>query len=271
MKYFLLQLIVGIVLVSPATGLSVFAQSKKQAPTPKGDLVKKYGVTQEQENKIKKFSKQRSVSIDSLAALNLPVNVYRQQRDSVTDIYYERVQSILTPAQREKFSSAAFKAARSREIKILNLSVDKEIAMGALKSKYEKSMKSLDGLPKKEIKAQRIAIEVDYKKELRSLLGDEKYGEWLSYKEGATERKFKNRFGFTDRQYEQYKAIEKWQAVQVMIIKSTANSPEERLGNIEKAKCAKVDSLRAVLPQEQFDKWYEYYQYKEVKRAKMIQ
>ena len=51
------------------------------------------------------------------------------------------------------------------------------------------------------------------------------------------------------------------------MIKNTATSPEDRVQKIEETKQAKVDSLRAVLPEEQFGKWYDYYRRKEAQRA----
>lgn len=250
-----------------ATAQTIKAQTKEYKPNPTGYLVERYGVTQEQEDRINWFSYLRSTAIDSLSTLGLPQDEYRRQRDSVTDIYYERVRTVLTPEQQARFNPEALKAARAGEVKILKLPVEKEIAMGALKAEYEKSLKATDGQPYKEMKAQRAAIEAEYRENLRGLLGEEKYGEWLKYKNGATARKFKNQFGFTESQYEQYKGIEKWQAVQILVIKNTAVSPEERVQKIEETKQAKVDSLRAVLPEEQFGKWYDYYQRKEAQRA----
>ena len=243
------------------------AQTREYKPNPTGYLVERYGVTPAQEERINWYSWLRSRALDSLQAKGLSPQAYRAQRDSVTDIYYERVRTVLTPEQQTRFNPEALKAARAGEVKVLKLPAEKEIAIGALKSEYEKSLKATEGQPYRETKAQRSAIEAEYRESLRGLLGEEKYGEWLNYKNGATARKFKNQFGFTESQYEQYKGIEKWQAVQILVIKNTATSPEERVQKIEETKQAKVDSLRAVLPQEQFEKWNEYYQRKEAQRA----
>ncbi len=243
------------------------AQSKTYKPNPKGYLVERYGVSQKQETLINRFSRQRTVAIDSLTALGLSPQIYRHKRDSVTDLYYERVMTVLTPEQQAKFNPEAMKAARAGEVKRLGLSADKEIAMGKLKVEYDKSLKMLEGLPDKEANEKRATIEAGYRQSLRNLLGEEKYSEWLSYKNGATARRFKNQFGFTEEQYEQYKTIAKWQAVQILTIKNTVQSPEERKTRIAEIKQMKIDSLRTVLPREQFGKWFEYYQRKEAERA----
>ncbi len=252
-----------------AAAQAASAQSGADTPNhnPRGYLVERYGVTQEQEDMINRLSRRRSDMIDSLSALGLPPHAYRSQRDSVTDIYYQQVRSVLTPEQQLRFNPEALKAARTGEVKALNLPVETEIAMGALKAGREQSMQAADALPHKEAKVRRAAVEADYRRELRLLLGEEKYGEWLAYKNGATERKFKTEFGFTDEQFERYKTIERREAVQVAAIKSVAMSPEERDRRITEARQAKVDSMRVILTGSQFDKWLEYCLRKEERRA----
>lgn len=265
MKYSLLFIFSSVFML--IGGQILLSQSKKYEPNPKGYLVERYGLTQKQESQINKFSHLRTIAIDSLASLGLSPQLYRQKRDSITDIYYARVQTVLTLDQQKKFNPEAMKAARTGEIKSLKLPVETEIAMGALKAEYEKSLKAIEGLSYKETKTKRAAIEAEYRRELRNLLGEDKYTEWLSYKNGAIERKFKSQFGFTNEQFKQYKAIEKWQAVQIMIVKNTETSPEERAAKVAEIKQAKVDSLRTLLPLEQFEKWYEYYRRKEMQRT----
>ena len=63
----------------------------------------------------------------------------------MTDIYYARIGSILTEEQKSEFDPEAFKAAKAKEIRILELPVEKEMAMGKLKAEYDKSVASLSG------------------------------------------------------------------------------------------------------------------------------
>ena len=106
---------------------------------------------------IKWYSWIRSGELDSLKTLDLVPQEYRKERDSVTYIYYARIRSILTEEQKSKFDPEAFKAAKAKEIRILELPVEKEIAMGKLKSEYDKSVAALSGLPYRE-KKQRKAV-----------------------------------------------------------------------------------------------------------------
>lgn len=241
-------------------------QAQDYRPNREGYLMERYGVTAWQEEMINWYSWIRSRELDSLKTLDLAPQEYRKERDSVTYIYYARIGSILTEEQKSKFDPEAFKAAKAKEIRMLELPVEKEIAMGKMKSEYDKSVAALSGLPYREKKQRKAVLDSEYRGKIKMLIGEEKYGEWTAYKNSAVERKFKEQFGFTDSEFELYKELENRQAVEILVIKNTETEPMERGEKIAAAKQAKVDSLRAVLPHETFGKWYEYYQRKEAQR-----
>ena len=219
-------------------------QAQDYRPNPEGYLMERYGVTAWQEEMINWYSWIRSRELDSLKTLDLVPQEYRKERDSVTYIYYARIGRILTEEQKSKFDPEAFKAAKAKEIRILGLPVEKEIAMGKLKAEYDKSVAALSGLPYREMKHRKSALDSEYRGKIKTLLGEEKYGEWTAYKNSAVERKFKEQFGFTDSEFELYKELENRQAVEILVIRNTVTEPVERVGKIAAAKQAKVDSLR---------------------------
>ena len=67
--------------------------------------------------------------------------------------------------------------------------------MGALKADYEAKQKELmvRDLPAKEQKSQREILEKNYRADVKRLIGDEKYAEWIAFKNTELERKYKNK------------------------------------------------------------------------------
>lgn len=229
-----------------------------------------YGITEEQAGFVQQFSFIRSRQIDSLAKLGLPADEFRKKRDDVTDDYYRRIYSILTAEQQSRFNPEAFKAARSGEVKVLNLPARTAVEMGGIKAAYLKSVNELNALnlSRPDYKVKKAEIERQYRFQLKALLGESKFAEWQHYKATEHERRFKQTFGFTDDQYRQFIEIENFQAVETLKIKKGSLSSGEKQQKIQKLREDKIEKLRGLLSQESFDKWYEYYQRKEAAAKK---
>lgn len=236
---------------------SEYAANEKQ----RQELMKEYGLTEDQARSIQIFSRERTDRIEALKTRNLSEQKYREEREIITDEYYQKIVDILSPAQCAKFNPEAFKAARSGEITRLKLTKTKAIQMGALKADYEAQRKELMArdLPAKEQKSQRETLEKNYRADVKRLIGDEKYADWVAFKNTELERKYKNKYQFTDTQFEQYKQIENKKAVDIYTIKKSAISAAEKKTKIQAVKEWKIEQLRKILSAEQFEKWHADY------------
>jgi len=236
---------------------SGYAANEKQ----RQELMKEYGLTEDQARSIQIFSRERTDQIEALKTQNLSEQKYREERENITDEYYRKIANILTPEQRAKFNPEAFKSARSGEITRLKLSNAKALKMGALKAEYEARKKELaaQNLPAKEQKSQKEALLKNYRADVKRVIGDEKYADWVAFKNSELERKYKNKYEFTDVQFEQYKQIENKKAVDIYTIKKSAISAAEKKEKIQAVKGWKIEKMREILSAEQFEKWYADY------------
>lgn len=245
---------------------SEFAANEKQ----RQELMKEYGLTEDQARSIQIFSRERTDRIEALKTRNLSDQTYREEREIITDEYYQKIADILTPEQRAKFNPEAFKAARSGEITRLELPRATAIQMGALKADYEAKQKELMArdLPSIEQKSQKEDLEKSYRADVKRLIGDEKYADWVAFKNTELERKYKNKYQFTDTQFEQYKQIENKKAVDIYAIKKSAIPAAEKKEKIQAVKEWKVEQMRGILSAEQFEKWHADYLRAEQNRQK---
>ena len=243
-----------------ATNLS---DSEKQ----RQELSENYGITIGQAALVQKFSYSRTRQIDSLSRLNLPTEEFRDKREAVTDEYYRKIFAILTPEQQKLFDLDAFKAARTGEVTVLKLPAMKAVEMGRIKAAYVKDVKAVEDkrLQSREYKAAKTELDKKYRSDLKTFLGEKKFAEWVSYKDSENERRFKKTFGFTDEQYKKYIALENQQAIDILKIKNSGLSADERSRKIADAKKKKVTAMKEMLPEDVFNKWNEYYQRKENK------
>lgn len=240
-----------------------YAASERQ----RKEMSSAYGISEEQASFVQKFSYIRTRKIDSLSRLNLPAPEFRKQREKVTDEYYQSIFSILTAEQQKLFDAEAFKAARSGEVTALNLPPMKAVEMGRIKAAYVKDVKAVEDkkLQSREYKAAKTELDKKYRSDLKAFLGEKKFAEWVSYKDSENERRFKKTFGFTDEQYKKYIALENQQAIDILKIKNSGLSADERSRKIADAKKKKVTAMKEMLPEDVFNKWNEYYQRKENK------
>ena len=240
-----------------------YAASERQ----RKEMASVYGISEEQASFVQKFSYIRTRKIDSLSRLNLPAPEFRKQRECVTDEYYQSIFSILTAEQQKLFDAEAFKAARSGEVTALNLPPMKAVEMGRIKAAYVKDVKAVEDkrLQSREYKAAKTELDKKYRSDLKTFLGEKKFAEWVSYKDSENERRFKKTFGFTDEQYKKYIALENQQAIDILKIKNSGLSADERSRKIADAKKKKVTAMKEMLPEDVFNKWNEYYQRKENK------
>ena len=245
--------------------VSAFAQdTSKESLKQREMMIREFGITDAQAIQIQKFSFIRSRQIDSLNKLRLSPKELAEQRESVTDIYYAKVISILTPEQVKAYPVDALKAARTNEITGLELSPRMSVKLGLLKADYEKALKNLPE-NKRERKNARQNLESKYACSVKSLIGDDKFNEWMAFRNSKLERVFMNNFGFTKEQFLKYQELENMQAVEIMKIRSLAIPKEEKKSRIRAVKEAKIESLRDILPSEQFSKWYKSYHQKETR------
>lgn len=240
-----------------------YATSQRQ----RKELAANYGISEEQVGFVQKFSLIRTRQIDSLGRLNLPAPEFREKRDKVTDEYYQRIFTILTTEQQKLFDAEAFKAARSGEVTSLHLPPMTAVEMGRIKAAYTKTVKALDdqGLSARNYKETRARLDEKYRTDLKTFLGEEKFAEWIMYKNSENERRFKKTFGFTDEQYRQYIALENSQAIEILKIKNSELSAPDRSRKIAEAKRKKVEAMREMLSSDVFKRWNEYYIRKENK------
>lgn len=158
----------------------------------------------------------------------------------------------------DKYSIDAIKIATCQEVKHLSLSPIDALEMCEIKIAYKKSMQGVSPEhPEWKIKKQELKKE--YHRSLRQLLGDEKFTQWTEYQNRALERKCTEKYGFTLEQFKKYQDLENRQAVTILRIKSSAMPKDEKRRRIQEAKEEKIESLRQILPAEQFDKWHKAY------------
>lgn len=253
----------------PATLRESYAANQRQ----REEFMREYGLSELQALRIQQFSRERTLLIEALAARDLPGPEMRAERDAITDAYYQKIAGILTPEQRAQFRPEAYKAVRTDEIKGLNLPREKALEMGGLKAGYEARIAALnaESITPKERKSQKELLDKEYRDKLRELLGAEKYAEWLHFKNTALERKYKTRYGFTTAQFNKYKEIENKTAVDLFAIRQSAKPADEKATKTEAVKESKVESLRAILPSGQFEKWYADYMRTEQKHREKKQ
>ncbi len=245
---------------------SEFAANEKQ----RQELIKEYGLTENQARSIQIFSRKRTDQIEALKTQNLSEQKYREKREAITDEYYRKIGDILTPEQRANFNPAACKAAKSGEITRLNLSNAKALEMGALKAEYEARQKELSAqnLPAKEQKSQKETLLKNYRANVKRVIGNEKYADWVAFKNSELERKYKNKYEFTEVQFEQYKQIENKKAVDIYTIKKSAIPAAEKKEKIQTVKDWKIEKMREILSDSQFEKWHADYLHAEQNRQK---
>ena len=107
------------------------------------EMVKEYGITDEQAGLIQKLSFVRTKQIDSLHRLGLSQDQLSGLRDSITRSYYVQIGEILTPQQREKYDPDVFMTMKTNEIVRLNLPLDTRLKLGRAKCDYEKQKKEI--------------------------------------------------------------------------------------------------------------------------------
>ena len=81
-------------------------------------------------------------------------------------------------------------------------------------------------------------------------------------------RLLKNKYRFTDEQFEQYKRIENKKAVDIYTIKKSAISAAEKKTKIQAVKEWKIEQMQKILSAEQFEKWHSDYLRAEQNRRK---
>lgn len=225
------------------------------------ELMRDFGITEDQARHVQQFSKERSLQINALKKLKLSEQEFRSKRDELTDEYYQKIASILTPEQRAKFNPAAFKASRAKEIKRLNLSRKQEIQMGEMKAEYDTKVAFLSQqeMPRREKKIRKEMLDKEYHAKLKTFLGEHKFISWFNYKNTTLERKYKAKYGFSTAQFNQYKAIENKMAIDILAVKKSAIPVAEKVSKIQDLKAAKVVSMRQILSTEQYEKWFADY------------
>lgn len=234
------------------------------------EMMRDYGLTEKQAEKIQQFSWERSLQIAEINKLNLSKQEIRAKRNTVTDEYYAKIADILTPEQRAKFNPAALKAAKADEIKHLKLSREQAYQMAELKAAYDARVAAMNDqkLPGRERKSQKETLDKEYRAKLKTLLGEEKFAKWLNFKNTSLERKYKTKYGFTEDQFNKYKAIENKKAIDMLVINKSVLSAAEKAAKIKAVKDAKVESMRTLLSADQFEKWYKDYLWAERKHQR---
>lgn len=234
------------------------------------ELMRDYGLTEGQAQKIQKFSWERTQQIAALNKRNLSEQDLREKRNVVTDEYYQKISNILTPEQRTKLNPAALKAAKADDVKHLKLSQEQAYKMGELKGAYDAQVIALNDrkLPSRERKSQKKALDKEYHAKLKVLIGEEKFAKWLNFKNSTLERKYKAKYEFTTKQFNEYKAIENKVAIDILTIKKSASPIDVKAEKIIAAKDAKIESMRLLLSPTQFEKWYKDYLKAEQKHQK---
>ncbi len=235
------------------------SETAASSAAQRAEMVKEFGITDQQAMYIQKFSWIRSHKIDSLSRLGLPTAEFQEKRDQATDEYYACIGEILTPAQRSQYNPEALKAARDEEIKRLNLPFQDALRLGELKAGYDRQVKEIrsSGLKSTPRKEKLEEAEVEYIKNVRNLLGNEKFADWQKYRNARLERIFMAQYGFTRQQFQKYQELENWQAIEILKIRNSSHSQEEKRQMILAVKSRKTEMLRKELPAEQFNRWME--------------
>lgn len=229
-------------------------------------MMKEFGLSELQAHQIQKLSFVRTKQIDSLNKLGLSKEELSTKREECTETYYFKVRELLTPEQRIAYPVDALKAARTNEVTMLRLKPRVTVEMGKLKASFENALRNLPE-NRKERKTARLELEAEYYSQVKSLIGDAKFKEWMDYRNSKIERVFINEYGFTKQQFKKYQDLENKQAVEILKIKDQAIPKDEKARKIQKVKEAKIQSLREYLPERQFNKWYQDYQKKESKKT----
>lgn len=178
--------------LKPASRQAEYTANAKQ----RKELIRDYGLTEDQAQKIQQFSWERSQQITTLNNQNLSEQELRVKRDVVTDKYDQKINNILTLEQRNK---------------------------------------------------------------LKALLGEEKFVQWLNFKNSTLERKYKTKYGVTTKQFNKYKAIENKMAIDILTIKKSAIPIAAKTEKNLIVKNAYIESMRLLLSPTQFEKWHTDY------------
>lgn len=213
----------GSVTAETNTDRNTAGKSKEQREM----MSREFGITDQQGVIIQRLSRIRTQQIDSLNRLRLPDSELKAKREAITDEYYLQISKILTEEQLKWFDVDALKAARSEEVTSLGLSPKMTVQLGKLKSDFKKARTKVitSGMAYSTIRQTLKEIETKYHKEVKSLIGEERYRAWEDFNKSKTERIYMRKHGFTPEQIAAF-SPEAFHATETEEIKTLNLSPE---------------------------------------------
>ncbi len=195
------KIITGITLLCICS-MASYAQHSKQGNPNHEEMVKQLNLTPQQGESMKLVKQKYKPQLKALKESTAAKQTKQAQRKVIKGKMDTEIKSILNDQQYVDY--LALKKARKEERKAnheekskrLNLSSDQEASMKAIKQKYHPELKALKEITaqREEKKAKRKAIHNKMEAEIKMILDDQQYSEYLKIKEERkNERRKKTR------------------------------------------------------------------------------
>ena len=162
------------------------------------EMVKRLNLTPDQSQSMKAIKNKYKPQLIELHESSLSKEERKTKRKEIKKIMDSEVQAVLNPEQYKEYLAfieeckAEHKAKRAENAERLNLTSEQEAQMKSIKTKYRPELVKLkeSDLPKSEKKAKRKEITGKMDSEVKTVLNDEQYKEYIKIKaERKEERK----------------------------------------------------------------------------------
>ena len=194
------KIIIGISLVS-ISAISSFAQQPEHKHPKHEEMVKELNLTPEQEASMKAVKQKYKTQLKALKESTASKESKKAERKEIKDKIDTEIKSILSESQYANYITLKKEHKEERKAKYeenkqrLNLTAEQEVSMKSIKQKYKPQLIAVkeSTSTKANKKSQRKEIHANMDTEVKSVLNDVQYSEYLKIKEEKKEERKKNK------------------------------------------------------------------------------
>lgn len=144
----------------------------------------------------------------------------------------------------------------SPEIQHLELAKETALKFAEMRINFSNDINSIEELypTRKERQIKIQPLKEKYHSDLKSLIGEQKYLQWMEYKRTSFDRKCLNKYGFSTNQLTEYKNIKNKEAIDILKIKRSGLELSQKKQEIEKVRNASEDQIKELLTADQYSR-----------------
>ena len=142
----------------------------------------------------------------------------------------------------------------------IDLSDEQLISVGKIYYERDRELKVLPSMPPSyEKKETRDDIMKRFDDSLLEIVGPVKFRQFVIFRDGTVERRYKTQYGFSNEEFANFVEIENQYAIERINISKYDVPAMEKDALITSAKNSKVEAMRNILPASTFEKWHAEY------------